>query len=293
MTDTYSKLMSSIVTSSVWVEPDSTFRVWIALLALKDKDGFVKSSVPGLANLCAFRDPDGNPVPFARALELTQRALDTFLAPDPYSQNKANEGRRIAAGDGGWYVLNHEYFRRLESKEARRESQAEWQRNYRAGKKTGQEKRQRVDKRRQKLTHTDADTKTGKAEAPPQPPEGEGTADAVPGGARYTAAFEAFWAAYPSPHKGSKAKAFAIWDRVKLGAAAAILIADVERRGKEHGEWLREGGRFVPHVTTYLNARTWECEIVPQARAGSAPRDRGSVESGNRAAADIFAGESE
>lgn len=303
--DTYAKLMSSIVTSSVWVEPDSTFRVWIAMLALKDKDGFVRSSVPGLANLCAFRDPDGNPVPFPRALELTQRALDTFMAPDPYSQNKANEGRRIAPVAGGWVVLNHGYYRDLENRERRRQYKTDWMAKKRAAE-TGEDAPP-VDTppspQSPQVSTVDesghiqiADTEAKKSQSPPQPPKGDDAADAasgtVPGAPAYTAIFERFWQAYPTTLKGSKKKAFDVWQRKRLGAAAATLIEDVTKRGAEHGEWKREQGRFIPHVTTYLNARTWEEPIVANGR-GTPPRaaDRAAIENRNRDAAEAFAGD--
>lgn len=303
MTDTYSKLMSSIVTSSVWVEPDSTFRVWIAMLALKDKDGIVQASIPGLANLCNFTDLDGNPVPRERALDLAQRAIDKFLAPDPYSRTPDNEGRRIEAVAGGWRVLNHEHYRRMHSAERKRTYNAEWMAQKRAAEKSSAVGRAKSTKGPQKprveksgpIQIADTDAKTG-AEAPPQPPEGGDAADAaqagdVPGAPAYTAIFERFWQAYPSSLKGSKKKAFDVWQRNRLGAAAATLIEDVTRRGAEHGEWRREQGRFIPHVTTYLNGRTWEEPIVAQAR-GTTPRaDRAAVEDRNRNAADAFAGD--
>ena len=47
----FTKLSSSIVMSSVWCEDDTTLRIWIALLASCNADGFVEGTVPGFANL--------------------------------------------------------------------------------------------------------------------------------------------------------------------------------------------------------------------------------------------------
>ena len=95
----WTKLFSSIVTSSIWCEDDKTFRVWIALLALSDREGIVEGSLPGLANLCRL------------SMDETRAALDKLLAPDEHSRSQEFEGRRIEAIEGGWKVLNYEKYR--------------------------------------------------------------------------------------------------------------------------------------------------------------------------------------
>lgn len=289
MTDTYAKLMSNIVTSSVWVEPHATVRVWIALLAQKDQNGEVQASIPGFASLCRV------------TIEECEAAIRTLLAPDPYSRTKEHEGRRITEIDGGWRVLNHAMYRDHDSKVSRRERNRLWMENRRAEEKAagcGQKKTTKDHKRPPvdesgRIQRQDAEAE--KPKDPPPSPEGEDAADAasgdVPGAPAYTAIFERFWQAYPSSLKGSKKKAFAIWQKQRFAAAAATLIEDVTRRGAEHGEWKREGGRFVPHATTYLNGRMWEEPIVVTARGSSPSRDRASVETNNRQAADAFAGD--
>lgn len=286
--DTYAKLMSSIVTSSVWIEPHETFRVWVAMLALKDRDGVVRGSIPGLASLCRV------------SLDQCAHAIATFEAPDPYSRTKDFEGRRIEPIEGGWRVLNHDYYRDLESRARRREYNADWMRRKREAEKAAGGGVDSPQSPRKSTVDESGDMQiqrqdTDKAKDPPQPPEGEDAADAasghVPGAPAYTAIFEKFWQAYPSSLKGSKKKAFAIWQKQRFAAAAATLIEDVTRRGAEHGEWKREGGRFIPHATTYLNGRMWEEPIVVTARGSSPSRDRASVENSNRQAADAFAGD--
>ena len=276
--DTYAKLMSSIVTSSVWIEPHETFRVWVALLALKNADGIVRGSIPGLASLCRV------------TIAECERAIATFEAPDPYSRTREFEGRRIEPVEGGWRVLNHAFYRNLESQARRREYNADWMRRKREAEKaaagvdgSGSPRNPHVDKCgdiQRQISDTDQEQKT-----PTSAADGD-----VPGAPAYTAIFEKFWQAYPSTLKGSKKKAFDIWQRKRLGAAAATLIEDVTKRGAEHGEWRRENGRFIPHATTYLNARTWEEPIVAQTRGAASARDRGAIEQGNRQAAEAFVG---
>jgi len=68
-------------------------------LALKDKNGFVSGSIPGMANMANC------------SVEKTEKIIAKFLAPDQYSRSKEYEGRRIEAVDGGWKVLNHLKYR--------------------------------------------------------------------------------------------------------------------------------------------------------------------------------------
>jgi hypothetical protein len=93
------KLYGSITTSSVWSEPSDTRVVWVTMLAEADADGIIGASLPGLARVANV------------SLEAAQTAIDTFLAPDPYSRTPENDGRRIEVVDGGWRLLNHKKYR--------------------------------------------------------------------------------------------------------------------------------------------------------------------------------------
>ncbi|HHH31521.1 MAG TPA: hypothetical protein ENK57_24675 [Polyangiaceae bacterium] len=70
--------------------------------------------------------------------------------------------------------------------------------------------------------------------------------------------FDAFWAAYPK--KVGKKPCREKWRAKKLDRIADRIIADVERRKREHRPWLQG---FVPNPLTYLNQERWEDEIEP------------------------------
>jgi hypothetical protein len=105
----YTKLFGSIVASTIWREPNETRILWITMLALKNKDGIVEGSVPGLADLARL------------SIEDTEKALHSLRSPDKYSRTKEFEGRRIQDIEGGWLVLNHEKWRKKMSADERRE----------------------------------------------------------------------------------------------------------------------------------------------------------------------------
>jgi hypothetical protein len=101
----YTKLASSIITSTIWSESHQTLRVWITMLALADRNGEVEGTIPGLAGIAKVTVAE------------CEDALATFLSPDPYSRTKACEGRRIEIIEGGWSLINHAEYRNRASKE--------------------------------------------------------------------------------------------------------------------------------------------------------------------------------
>ena len=94
----FTKLCSTIITSSVWSEDDATRIVWVTMLAMSDSDGMVDSSLPGLAALSRV------------TLSECESAVNKLSAPDIYSRNESNEGRRIVAVERGWVILNYRCF---------------------------------------------------------------------------------------------------------------------------------------------------------------------------------------
>ena len=91
----YVKLFSEILDSTVWRLPSHGRLVWITMLAMSDRDGEVKASVPGLADRARVERAH------------CEQALAMLMAPDPDSRTPDHEGRRIEKIDGGWRLINH------------------------------------------------------------------------------------------------------------------------------------------------------------------------------------------
>jgi len=115
----YTKLFSSIITSSVWSEDDKTRIMWITMLAICDAAGHVDGAVPGLADVARMSIPDA------------EAAILKLESPDPYSRTPDNDGRRIRKEIGGWRILNHGLFRERLSEDDRREYKRRWDRENR------------------------------------------------------------------------------------------------------------------------------------------------------------------
>lgn len=105
----YTKLFSRILDSTIWREDDKTRLLWITMLALADQDGVVQCTVPGLADRAKV------------SLEACEKALERFQSPDKYSWSQEDGGRRIRVVEGGWFLINHDKYRALLSKEDQRE----------------------------------------------------------------------------------------------------------------------------------------------------------------------------
>ena len=113
MAETWTRLLSSITDSSVWFEDDKTLRVWIAMMAMSDRDGYVWASVLGVANRAQV------------TVEQARAALDKFMGPDPESRSKDFDGRRVEEVDRGWLLLNKVRFRDMRDEDDRRRKERE------------------------------------------------------------------------------------------------------------------------------------------------------------------------
>jgi hypothetical protein len=78
--------------------------------------------------------------------------------------------------------------------------------------------------------------------------------------------FDALWAEYPRKvGKEAAAKAFA--KRCPDGPTQAAMLAAI-RVQRDSQQWVRDGGQFIPHFSTWLNAGRWQDEIAPGSARG-------------------------
>ncbi|WP_434774736.1 YdaU family protein [Pseudomonas oryzihabitans] len=94
----------------------------------------------------------------------------------------------------------------------------------------------------------------------PLAPKGEGDALVPDAGVeQINPMFDQFWAKYPN--KTCKAKARAKWDKLNPDDALfAQIMAGLDRQCAS-AAWVKDGGQFVPHPTTWLNGERWNDEV--------------------------------
>lgn len=225
----YSKLDSGIIHSSIWSEDDRIVRLWITLLAMKQFDGRVESSIPGLARAANI------------PIEDCERGLKKLMSPDPYSRSKEHDGRRITEIEGGWFVLNHEKYRD-------KRDRADYYRKWRA-QRAAQQKAQQKDCAQ---PHTDTDTDTDiNNMSKPKPLK------------HLFQVFEQSRALYPGAKRGLETefkdfkKKHSDWKKV------LPLIQPAIEKEIAYKQGLVSSGQFCPqwkNFKTWLNQRCWEAE---------------------------------
>ena len=74
----------------------------------------------------------------------------------------------------------------------------------------------------------------------------------------YSPEFNAFWDHYP--RRIAKAEAWKAWQQLRPARADLEAMIHALAWQVLQPEWLRDGGRYVPHAATWLRARRWEDE---------------------------------
>lgn len=92
--------------------------------------------------------------------------------------------------------------------------------------------------------------------------------------------FDEFWAAYPL--KKSKANALKAWQKLNPDAETLKAILDAIAWQSKDEAWTKDGGKFIPHGATWINAQRWLDE-APAEAAAPIPFDRAAYESKKKA----------
>lgn len=99
-------------------------KVFVTMLALKDADQVVRHTAYALSKKCWPGDPDGE----RRVLD----AIRILSSPDTKRiEPQPHEGRRIEKVDGGWFILNGQFYEDMMRSINRKVYKAAKQREYR------------------------------------------------------------------------------------------------------------------------------------------------------------------
>ncbi|MDD5037175.1 MAG: hypothetical protein PHE55_20805 [Methylococcaceae bacterium] len=81
--------------------------------------------------------------------------------------------------------------------------------------------------------------------------------------------FVAFWSAYPK--KENKFQSEKAWQKLSPNDGLFAKIMAALDRSKQSDQWVRDGGKYIPLASTWLNGRRFEDEISGSSSAASAP----------------------
>jgi len=237
----YTKLFSSILTSSVWGEADHTRLVWITVLALADRSGNVSASVGGLARSAN--------VTRERCVE----AISVLTSPDPDDRSGVQNGIRLEPIQGGWHIVNYAAYRDKMRSVDRTEYLREKKRESRAKLSTNVNKSTKVN-RFQPIAEAEATTeakaKKHRSEKPLPKPSALGEVE-----------FDSLWSA--CLRKVGKIRARKAYLRLrKAGQMPPVAdVIEALRRLQATEQWTKQGRQYQPHLEAWLNRGGWDDEI--------------------------------
>jgi len=160
----FTKLFSSIITSSIWSEDDKTRIMWITMLAISDANGHVSGAVPGMAAIARM------------SLKEAEKAIINLCKADPYSRSKDKQGTRLIVADGGWDIVNYRKYRATRDPEIRREQNRKAQEKYRSKQKVSQNKPQSAQAEAEAEAEA-IEEEVKEEETTTTPPDGQRTTD--------------------------------------------------------------------------------------------------------------------
>lgn len=75
--------------------------------------------------------------------------------------------------------------------------------------------------------------------------------------------FALFWECYPKSgdKKPGKQAAMKAWEKLKLDTWQAAVLTAAVMAQRQTEDWRKDGGRFIPHASTWLNGHRWEDEL--------------------------------
>jgi hypothetical protein len=100
-------------------------KVWVTMLALQDSDHVVRKNLYQLGRAARKKE------------EEVAMALAVLSSPDTKRKGQEYEGRRVQKVDGGWLILNGQYYEEMMRRVSRQVYQAKWARENRAKKAQG------------------------------------------------------------------------------------------------------------------------------------------------------------
>jgi len=74
---------------------------------------------------------------------------------------------------------------------------------------------------------------------------------------QYSDDFQEFWANYPTDQRKGKGLAFKTWKKKQLHLILDDILKALESQ-KQSADWQKEGGKYIPHATTWLNQDRWD-----------------------------------
>ncbi len=256
----YSKLHSSVVNSSLWLEDYHTRVLFITLLAICDREGYVFGTRGGIQRIANI-SPEPPYSDGAVAWKPEHDPWKILLNPDVGGSGDAmrapeNEGRRIEEIPGGFHILNYAYYRDLKDAEDRRHQCREAQKRFREKRNTPSSGVINRNQALSKVSLSDADA-DAEAEKDISKSPTEISRPAGPDKPAIEGALKRIWDAAPpkARERSSRRECREALRLSKTTVGETDTIIDAVELWKQTEDW--KGG-FVPALHRWLRNRKWE-----------------------------------
>ena len=176
-------------------------------------------------------------------------ALDVLTSPDPQSSSPELDGRRLEhLGNNDYRFVNWALYQgdMASIMEAERKKKEYWE-------KKGEDRRKPEKVGDSSISISTSNSTSKKVDSIKGGVGGKKKRVAVK--PDYSDAFNAFWE--QTWRRGNKKAAFAAWEAIEDEDMNAIVVA----AGRWKVAFARREGGYVPHVSTWLNARGWEDDL--------------------------------
>lgn len=227
----YCKLFASLYQGTLRGRTNEIL-VFTNLLAHTGRDGTVDKHFRAIAEETGL------------SVDEVKQAIINLENPDPESRSPEEDGARLLRMDDhrawGWRVVNYGKYRAIRSEEDRAEQNRLAQERFR--------------EKRNKSKPASAESKQDKPKEKDRERDKEKETTTLPG-------FDRFWKTYPL--RVGRRKAEEAWGKLGCETQTEKIIQSVQRCCKS-APWLKDGGQFIPHPTTWLNRAGWEDELPEQ-----------------------------
>ena len=92
-----------------------------------------------------------------------------------------------------------------------------------------------------------------------------------PKGEESKALFDQFWEIYP--RKVNKVAAWKAWQKISPDLTLFTQIINAVKAQSRSESWRRDGGRYIPYPSSWLNGRRWEDELPDSTSPSGSPPD--------------------
>lgn len=187
----------------------------------------------------------------------TPKTIDSAAGIPGFGEAMVAVGWAVYNEEDGTVTLPNFLENNAPAKHGARTGSAERQARYRARKRLQGDAQSDVtrDATETQRDTSQSDLREEKRRDNPHSPRKRGNVHDFPPG------FERVWSAYPRKvGKGAAAKSFA---RIKTDASLVdAMVAAIEAQ-RSSPDWVKDGGQFIPHLSTWLNGQRWLDDTGP------------------------------